>query len=44
MKAPPELLPDDKAWSRKLYKIVNKDIEHAPLVENRAFVLSSIRL
>uniref|UniRef100_A0ACD5Y630 Uncharacterized protein n=1 Tax=Avena sativa TaxID=4498 RepID=A0ACD5Y630_AVESA len=29
MKAAPELLPDDKAWSKKLYKTVKKDIKHA---------------
>ncbi|CAO2141264.1 unnamed protein product [Urochloa humidicola] len=25
----PELLPDDKAWSKKLYETVSKDIKHA---------------
>ncbi|CAO2148303.1 unnamed protein product [Urochloa humidicola] len=29
MAATPELLPDDKAWSKKLYETVSKDIEHA---------------
>ncbi|CAN6362632.1 unnamed protein product [Urochloa humidicola] len=29
MAAAPELLPDDKAWSKKLYETISKDIERA---------------